>query len=49
MKTLEATQSQTQERVDSREARRWIQRQLSWERTLRALRGEGVVRARQAA
>jgi hypothetical protein len=49
MKTLEAQQATTQQRVDNREARQWIQRQLSWERTLRALRGEDAVRTRQAA
>jgi hypothetical protein len=36
-------------RTSQRDARRWIERQLQWERTLGALRGRDEVPARQAA
>ncbi len=36
-------------RTSSREARRWIERQLRWERTLGSLRGKESHPARQAA
>ena len=36
-------------RTTSREARRWIERQLRWERTLGSLRGQKPEPARQAA
>ena len=34
----------TVSRTESREARRWIERQLKWERTLGALRNQQVQR-----
>ena len=36
-------------RTTSREARRWIERQLRWERTLGSLRGKEAKPARKAA
>jgi hypothetical protein len=36
-------------RTSQRDARRWIERQLRWERTLGALRGREVAPVRKAA
>lgn len=36
-------------RTTSREARRWIERQLRWEHTLGHLRNQGTERAKRAA